>query len=64
VQGAGHGVVSVRFETRGTGTGVMRTFDVETPELIGADPIESLDWADYLSELKRSADAGDDFADR
>ena len=30
VQGAGHGVVSVRFETRGSGPGVMRTLSVET----------------------------------
>lgn len=63
VQGAGHGVVSVRFETRVTGPGFMRTFGVETAELIGANPIESLDWADYLTELKQSTDAVDDFAE-
>jgi DNA polymerase-4 len=44
VQGAGHGVVSVRFETRTSGPGPMRTFAIETAELTGADPVDSLDW--------------------
>lgn len=44
VQGAGHGVVSVRFETRSSGTGLMRTFAIDTPDLTGADPVDSLDW--------------------
>ena len=44
VQGAGHGVVSVRFETRGSGPGPMRTFAIETAELTSADPVDSLDW--------------------
>lgn len=44
VQGAGHGVVSVRFETRASGPGPMRTFAIETAELISADPVDSLDW--------------------
>jgi len=44
VQGAGHGVVSVRFETRATGPGVMRTFAIGTPDLTGSDPRDSLDW--------------------
>lgn len=58
VQGAGHGVVSVRFETRGTGPGPMRTFAVETAELSAADPLDSLDWPD-----RRLAPAGDDIGD-
>jgi DNA polymerase-4 len=44
VQGAGHGVVSVRFETRASGPGPMRTFEIETAELTSADPVDSLDW--------------------
>ena len=44
VQGAGHGVVSVRFETRTSGPGPMRTFAIETAELTSADPVDSLDW--------------------
>ena len=63
VQGAGHGVVSVRFETRGSGPGVMRTFAADNPELSRANPVDSLDWAQYLVDLvERAASAapGDD----
>lgn len=56
VQGAGHGVVSVRFETRGSGPGTMKTFDVGCAELTGANPIDSLDWSDYLAALANSVD--------
>jgi DNA polymerase IV len=49
VQGAGHGVVSVRFETRASGPGVMRTFAVEAGVLHAADPLDSLDWPDYVA---------------
>lgn len=51
VQGAGHGVMTVRFETRATGPGVARTFPADTPGFARADPIDSLDWADYLTGL-------------
>jgi DNA polymerase-4 len=44
VQGTGSGVVSVRFETRATGPGRTRTFDVDDPDLSPADPLESLAW--------------------
>lgn len=47
VQGAGHGVVSVRFETRASGPGVMRTFGIDTAELTAADPVDSLAWPDW-----------------
>nr|WP_264006235.1 DNA polymerase IV [Mycolicibacterium sphagni] len=59
VQGAGHGVVSVRFETRGTGPGVMRTFPADNPELLKANPVDSLAWGDYLDDLARSAPPAD-----
>ncbi|WP_068278259.1 DNA polymerase IV [Aldersonia kunmingensis] len=42
VQGAGHGVVSVRFETRSTGPGPARTFPAEESALVRADPLDSL----------------------
>ncbi|AFA73779.1 DNA polymerase IV 1 [Gordonia polyisoprenivorans VH2] len=45
VQGAGHGVVTVRFETRTTGPGPARTFAADDPDLRRADPIDSLDWS-------------------
>lgn len=60
VQGAGHGVVSVRFETRSTGPGVMRTFAADNPDLTRANPVDSLDWREYLDDLARSAPTGDD----
>lgn len=52
VQGAGHGVVSVRFETRTTIRGITRSFKVDDPDLQPGDPIESLDWGDWLAPLE------------
>ncbi|MGA8547981.1 MAG: DNA polymerase IV [Mycobacterium sp.] len=52
VQGAGHGVVSVRFETRVSGPGPMRTFPVEECALSSANPVDSLDWPDYVAALR------------
>ncbi len=42
VQGAGHGVVTVRFETRSTGPGPARTFAADDAALTRADPLDSL----------------------
>lgn len=42
VQGAGHGVVTVRFETRSTGRGPSRTFEDADCDLVVADVIDSL----------------------
>ncbi|MBY0442476.1 MAG: DNA polymerase IV [Mycobacteriaceae bacterium] len=47
VQGAGHGVVTVRFETRASGPGPARTFPADDCDLSRAHPIDSLDWPDY-----------------
>lgn len=63
VQGAGHGVVSVRFETRSSGPGLMRTFAVAACDLSAANPVDSLDWPEYVAAVARSAPAGDDLAD-
>jgi len=52
VQGAGHGVVSVRFETRASGPGPMRTFPVDDCGLSSANPVDSLDWPDYVAALR------------
>ena len=70
VQGAGHGVVTVRFETRACGPGQARTFPADTGDLAGANPVDSLDWPDYVGALQAedsvgtSAPAGDEVADR
>jgi DNA polymerase IV len=42
VQGAGHGRVTVRFETRSTGPGRARTLTADDPALRPADPLGSL----------------------
>ncbi|WP_077098975.1 DNA polymerase IV [Mycobacterium terramassiliense] len=55
VQGAGHGVVTVRFETRGSGPGQARTFPADTSDLTGANPVDSLDWPDYIGALQADA---------
>jgi DNA polymerase-4 len=66
VQGAGHGVVTVRFETRSSGPGQARTFPSDTADLTSANPTDSLDWPDYLDALRArdeadtSAPAADD----
>lgn len=64
VQGAGHGVMSVRFETRSSGPGVMRTFADDIADVQRADPLDSLDWPEYVAAwLARSAPAGEDVGD-
>ena len=50
----------VRFETRGTGPGPARTFPVEDPDIVPANPVDSLDWPDYLAAM--SAEASDHVA--
>lgn len=60
VQGAGHGVVSIRFETRSSGPGLMRTFDIEDTDLTAAEPVASLDWPDYLDQLSEPGDGVSD----
>lgn len=52
VQGAGHGVVTVRFETRGSGPGPARTFPIETSDITAANPVDSLDWPDFVGQLR------------
>lgn len=51
VQGAGHGVMTVRFETRGTGAGSARTLAVDSPDISRANPVDSLDWPTYVDGL-------------
>lgn len=49
VQGSGHGVVTVRFETRTTTRGRTRSFLIDDPDLNPADPLDSLDWGNWLA---------------
>jgi len=66
VQGAGHGVVTVRFETRGSGSGPARTFSSDTDDITRANPVDSLDWPDYVATLAdaTSEQAADDITQR
>lgn len=52
IQGAGHGVMTIRFETRSTGPGPARTFAHDLPEIVRANPVDSLDWPDYVRGLE------------
>lgn len=49
VQGSGHGVVSVRFESRSTGPGRARSFPEDDPDLRECSPLCSLDWEDWFA---------------
>jgi DNA polymerase IV len=51
VQGAGHGVMTVRFETRSSGPGPVHTLPTDTPDVRRANPVDSLDWPDYVRHL-------------
>ncbi|HEV7418275.1 MAG TPA: DNA polymerase IV [Mycobacterium sp.] len=51
VQGAGHGVMTVRFETRSSGPGPVHTLPDDTPDVNRANPVDSLDWPDYVDDL-------------
>ena len=50
IQGTGHGVVSVRFETRATGPGIARSFAADDEQLRPADPLDSLAWEEIPTE--------------
>ena len=56
IQGTGHGVVSVRFETRATGPGIARSFAADDEQLRPADPLDSLAW----EEIPTEDDAGEE----
>jgi DNA polymerase IV len=56
--------MTVRFETRSTGPGQARTFADDTADIARANPVDSLDWPDYVSDLAaRSAPASEDVLD-
>lgn len=52
--------MTVRFETRTTQRSFIKTFAAADPDLRPADPLDSLDWPDWLayeSEQCEGADA-------
>ncbi len=49
VQGAGKGWVTVRFETRATGPGRIKSLRADDPHLSPADPLDSLAWDDWFA---------------
>ncbi|GAA1474114.1 DNA polymerase IV [Corynebacterium felinum] len=49
IQGAGHGIVTVRFETRASEKSFIKTFPVDDPLLEPADPLVSLDWPEVFA---------------
>jgi DNA polymerase-4 len=57
VQGAGHGVMTVRFETRSTGRGPAHTMRSDDAEVSRANPVDSLDWPDYVDLISRYQNA-------
>lgn len=52
VQGAGHGVVSVRFESRLSGPGRMKTLREDDPALKECSPLCSLDWDEWFRTIE------------
>lgn len=56
LQGAGHGVMTVRFETRCSGVGPARTFPIDSPDIVRANPLDSLDWEDYFRAMADDQD--------
>jgi DNA polymerase-4 len=45
--------MTVRFETRSTGPGPVRTLPQDDPDIARANPVDSLDWPVYADELSR-----------
>jgi DNA polymerase-4 len=43
--------MTVRFETRGTGPGPVRTLAVNDADVMRANPVDSLDWPEYVANL-------------
>jgi len=59
VQGSGHGVVSVRFESRSTGPGRGISLPEDDPDLRECSPLCSLDWEDWFAEHDDAAEWAD-----
>ena len=55
VQGSGHGIVTVRFESRTSGPGRMITLKEDDPELRPCSAVCSLDWPEWLASDEAAA---------
>jgi DNA polymerase-4 len=56
--------MTVRFETRASGPGPARTLRADDPDVSRANPVDSLDWPDFVNGLvDQSAPAVEDVAD-
>jgi DNA polymerase-4 len=51
VQGAGHGVMTVRFETRASGPGQAHTLAHDSPDVTRTNPVDSLDWPEFVEGM-------------
>jgi DNA polymerase IV len=60
VQGAGHGVMTVRFESRSSGPGPVRTLPADAADIVRANPVDSLDWPDFVADLASRSRSADD----
>jgi DNA polymerase-4 len=43
--------MTVRFETRSSGPGPTRTFRADDPAVTRANPVDSLDWPEFVDQL-------------
>ena len=48
--------MTIRFETRASGPGIARTVRADLAEISRGNPIDSLDWRDYLDVLYQSTE--------
>lgn len=55
VQGSGHGIVSIRFESRSSGPGRMLTLAEADPELRTCSGVCSLDWPEWFAASEDAA---------
>jgi DNA polymerase-4 len=46
--------MTVRFETRASGPGQAHTLPHDSPDVTRANPVDSLDWPDYVDRLTAS----------
>lgn len=46
--------MTVRFETRATGPGQAHTLPHGSPDVTRANPVDSLDWPEYVAAMVQS----------